>query len=138
MMVNRRGEGLSLNFIIVAILALITLIVIALFFTGGITKLFGTEKEISRVSLDPQIRSLAETTCNFHCTNQNENAYNNPSFPKDLVESGFTGCEQLLGKPFSSCRVEKSCQKADPASAVTGCVGTTEASCVGVTGCVWK
>ena len=134
---SKRGEGLSLNFIIVAILALITLIVIALFFTGGITKLFGIEKDISKVSIDPQIRSLSETTCNFHCTNQNENAYNNPSFPKELVDAGFTGCEQLLGKPFADCKVQESCQKADSASAVS-CIGTTEASCTSTSGCVWK
>lgn len=135
-MVSKRGD-ISLNFIIIAILALITLIVIALFFTGGITKLFGTEQGVVQVSLDPQIKALAENTCNLYCTNQNENAYNSPGFPKDLTDKGYTGCDQLLGKPFSACKITNSCQRVDPASAVS-CVASSEASCRSINGCIWK
>ncbi len=135
-MVSKRGD-ISLNFIIIAILALITLIVIALFFTGGITKLFGTQQGVVQISLNPQIKALAETTCTLHCTNQNENAYNNPSFSKDLIDAGYTGCEQLLGKPYSACQVQKTCQKVDVASAVS-CSATSEAACNSAVGCAWK
>lgn len=136
-MVSKKGD-LSLNFIIIAILALIALIVIALFFTGGITKLFGTQKEISKVSLDPQLRALAEANCRLHCTNQDENAYmGSASIPKELSDAGYTDCEKLLSKPFSECFVQKSCQKEDAASAVS-CIGTTQASCEAVSGCAWK
>ncbi len=137
-MVNKKGDGLSLNFIIVAILALIALIVIALFFTGGMTKLFRTEQDVTKISLDPQIRLLSEASCNLYCTNQNENAFNNPPFPKELMDSGYTNCEQLIDKSFAACNVQATCQKSDPSSAVQGCVGTSQASCEQVAGCVWK
>ncbi|MFH0752803.1 MAG: hypothetical protein V1914_04390 [archaeon] len=135
-MVSKRGEGLSLNFIIVAILALIVLIVVALFFTGGITKLFGTEQDVSKVSLDPQLRLLAESNCELHCTNQNDAYMSSDSIPKELVEAGYTDCEKLIGKSFSVCKAEKSCQRADPLSGAQ-CTGTNEMSCETVDGCVW-
>ncbi len=135
-MMARKGD-ISLNFIIIAILALITLIVIALFFTGGITKLFGTQQEITALSLDPQIKALAESNCKLSCTNQQESAYNSPNFPKDVIGAGFTDCEALLGKSFDSCKAIKTCQKADSASAVS-CIGSTEAACNAVAGCIWK
>ncbi len=137
-MISRRGEGLSLNFIIVAILALMVLIIIALFFTGGITKLFSTEQEVSKVSLDPQLRLLSESNCRLHCTNQDENAYtSSSSLPKDIVDAGYSSCEQLLDKPFSECKVQKTCQKIDSTSAAQ-CSGTLEATCESVAGCEWE
>lgn len=137
-MVSKRGEGLSLNFIIVAILALIVLIIIALFFTGGITKLFGTEQQVSKVSLDPQLRLLSEAQCGQYCTNMNEDAYtSSSSLPKDLLDAGWTSCEDLLSKPYSDCQEQKTCQKEDSASAVQ-CTGTLEATCESVDGCVWQ
>ncbi len=135
-MVSKKGD-LSLNFIIIAILALIVLIIIALFFTGGMTKLFGTEKEVSELTLTPQIKALAEQSCNLHCTNQDENAYSSPSFSADMVEAGYSDCEDILGKPFSDCESQETCQKEDPASAVQ-CTGTFEATCEQIPGCEWQ
>ena len=137
MMVGKRGEGLSLNFIIVAILALIVLIVIALFFTGGITKLFGTEKEISSLALNPNIRALAEQSCSLHCTNQNQNAYMNPNFPQDIIDAGFASCAELLNKNFADCSPKKACQKQDSQSAIN-CASLSQAACESTQGCSWK
>lgn len=138
-MISKKGLDISLNFIIVAVLGLIALIVIALFFTGGIAKLFGTEKGIAELTLTPQIKNLARDQCNLYCTDQQESSYNNPSFSQELIAGGYTDCEDLLLKPFSDCIIQKSCQKEDPLSAAD-CVGvgTTEASCEGIPGCVWK
>jgi hypothetical protein len=52
-MMSKRGQGLSLNVIIVAALALIVLVVIAVIFTSN---LGDTEKKINEVSDDSQLR----------------------------------------------------------------------------------
>lgn len=136
-MVYKRGD-ISLNFIIIAILALIALIVIALFFTGGIAKLFGTEKEVAELTLTPQMEALAKTQCELYCVNKDRDSYDSPRFSDALIEAGYSDCEGLLKESFDvRCVTEKKCQKEDPASSAI-CIGTKEASCERVAGCIWK
>lgn len=37
----KKGQGISLTFIVVAALSLVALVVLILFFTGGVDKIFG-------------------------------------------------------------------------------------------------
>ena len=43
---NKRGVELSMNVIIIAILAILVLVILAVFFTGGITNLFNRIKTL--------------------------------------------------------------------------------------------
>lgn len=90
---NKKGVEISLNFIIIAALALIALIVIALFFLGGAETIFQREKEV--VQLSAQTITLAKQSCSFACTMRNREGYNNPSFPEELTERNIRNCEQL-------------------------------------------
>ena len=88
---NKKGMDISLNFVILAVLALIALIVIALFFTGGLTSLFKQTGEVGSISAEKI--SLYKGQCELYCTLGDENAWANPQF----AEERFAGktCEAL-------------------------------------------
>lgn len=134
---SKRGAGISLNFIILAILALITLIVIALFFTGGIAKLFETEKDITELTLTPQMENLAKSQCELYCANENKNSYEDPSFSEALMQK-YDDCDDLLGKPFSDCVDTKTCQPEVASSDIECNMLTAKSSCEDKPGCAWK
>ncbi len=65
---NKRGQGISMEFIIIAAIALIVLIVIILFFTGGIQKLTGSQQEVIAGTIPDWKRQAWENTCKLACT----------------------------------------------------------------------
>lgn len=91
---NKKGMDISLNFIILAVLGLIALILIALFFTGGLSNLFKQTEDVGSTSAE-QV-ALYKTKCNFYCTTDDEGSWTNPDFPADL---GVKDCSEFdLGK----------------------------------------
>ena len=64
---NKRGQSLSMNTIIITILVVIVLVVIALFFTGGMNSLTNKIKAF----FGAQLTDLQEASarCNAYCTN---------------------------------------------------------------------
>ena len=96
---------ISLNFIILAVLALIALIIVALFFTGGLTNLFEETEEVGDVTGE-QI-ALAEAECVAYCYTGSENSWNNPGFTSAVEEAFGTTCEDLTGSSWSE--VEEDC-----------------------------
>lgn len=135
----KKGD-LSINFIIVAALALIVLIAVALFFTGGIQKLFGTQKGAVGVTVDPQVRALAVQNCKLHCSLGNQDAYNNPNFPEDL-KAKHANCASLLseelGKPVTFLENCGSCGGTST-DTTKSCSGETKTECSSVAGCTWS
>lgn len=132
---NKKGVSLSMEFIIIAALALLALIVIALFFTGGAEKLFGKQKGAVGVTVDPQIKGLATSTCQLSCTLGNKDAYEHPNFPKE-VKAQFDNCEQLLGQSFED-RCGR-CVKSDELSEANCAGKDSKADCQATTGCKWE
>lgn len=104
MKLNRNGMDISLNFIILAVLALIVLIVIALFFTGGLTNLFGKQEEAGNIN--NEMRALWEAKCEFYCTTKDKTSWYKPEFPKELTAK-YASCEKLLTKTWE----DKECEK---------------------------
>tara|TARA_Y100000310_G_C20689321_1_gene821171 strand:- start:1298 stop:1630 length:333 start_codon:yes stop_codon:yes gene_type:complete len=105
--INKKGMDISLNFVILAVLALIALILIALFFTGGLSNLFQQTEEVG--DTDAQQIALAETECKTYCTLGTQNAYDK-DFDEDEAESlGADNCEGLLGKSFEELQ-EDDCE----------------------------
>jgi uncharacterized protein (UPF0333 family) len=75
-MKDKRGQGISMEFIIIAAIALIVLIVIVLFFTGGLEKIFGGQKEIIG-SVSDQQKEIWRSQCKLYCSvGQRENFIN--------------------------------------------------------------
>ncbi len=95
---NKKGAELSLNFLIIAALALIVLILVVLFFTGGFEKIFTKTSEVAELST--QERALAEAICETACALGNEEGYTNPEFSEDIIAAGFDDCESLTDKNF--------------------------------------
>lgn len=73
-MKDKRGQGISMEFIIIAALALIVLIVIVLFFTGALGKIFGQQKDIVGTATDQQKEMWTEA-CRLACTTGGQNPY---------------------------------------------------------------
>ena len=91
---NKKGMDISLNFVILAVLALIALILIALFFTGGLANLFGQTEDVGSISSEKI--ALYESKCNFYCTTQDESAWDEPHFPEEFKADGKTKCTDLV------------------------------------------
>src|SRR3989338_5358954 len=91
---NKKGMDISLNFIILAVLALIALIIIALFFTGGLTNLFGQTEDVASISSEKV--ALYSSKCEFYCTTGNKDAWDRPDFPEDLIEGNIDECIDLV------------------------------------------
>jgi len=93
--IKKRGAELSLNFIILAILAVIVLIGIVFFFLGGAE--FFASKEKATVMISEQDKSLAEAACKLHCSLGNKEKWDKPSFPESVANK-FTSCDDLMAK----------------------------------------
>jgi hypothetical protein len=90
---NKKGLDISLNFVIIAALALIALIVIALIFTGGIDRIIGEQEEV--FTLSTQEIALAESTCKLACSTGSLTAWNNPDFTEDVATT-YADCDALF------------------------------------------
>ncbi|HIJ05218.1 hypothetical protein J4424_05145 [Candidatus Woesearchaeota archaeon] len=107
---NKKGMDISLNFIILAVLALIALIIIALFFTGGLTNLFGQTEDVASISSEKI--ALFTSKCEFYCTTENQNAWDDPDLPEEMkTNSIYDSCEELTDKIFAiHCASEEASQ----------------------------
>jgi hypothetical protein len=94
---NKKGMDLSLNFIILAVLGLISLIVIALFFTGGLNNLFKQTEDVGDVSAEKI--ALAAAECKLYCTTNNQESWDNPGLSEDIQKS-VGGCAELVSGKF--------------------------------------
>jgi len=90
---------ISLNFIILAVLALIALIIIALFFTGGLTNLFKQTEEVGSISSEKI--ALYSSKCEFYCTTQDNGAWSKPQFPEDVADV-YSDCKAITGKDYDA------------------------------------
>lgn len=106
---NKKGMDISLNFIILAVLALIALIIIALFFTGGLTNLFGQTEDVASISSEKI--ALFTSKCEFYCTTEDRNAWDHPDLPDEMkADPDYNTCEKLTGKNYDTKCVEQEAQ----------------------------
>ncbi len=99
---NKRGQGISMEFIIIAAIALIVLIVIILFFTGGIQKLTGGQKEVIAGTVpDWQIKAW-ESRCKLSCSASNFNDYCKTAFKADTDGDGDSDVYYTCSKTNSN------------------------------------
>ena len=90
---KKRGMELSMNFIIIAALALVVLIVGAIFFMGGFKEITGSAQEAT--ALSTQELTLAETTCKTACTFNSKSQWDDPQFTEN-VKAKYADCEALI------------------------------------------
>lgn len=88
---NKKGMDISLNFVILAVLALIALIVVALFFTGGLTNLFKKTEDVG--SIEGESIALLRAKCEYYCGIDDYQSWKDPRFSDEYVKAGFTSCD---------------------------------------------
>lgn len=96
---------ISLNFVILAVLALIALILVALFFTGGLSNLFKQTEEVGSTSAEQL--ALYKSKCSLYCATDDKGSWENPGFPSDLEDTEgnkVDSCDDFssLNKKFNS------------------------------------
>lgn len=131
-MMHKKGAELSLNFIIIAAIVLVVLIVAVLFFTGAGKALMGEQAEITKLST--QEYNLALAVCKSSCMAKSRAAYENPSFTEALVKAGYNSCADLkeLGDFNTVCL--GSCEKSGETT--KSCASLSREECKD--GCEWK
>ena len=91
---NKRGQGISMTYIIVAALALVVLITIILFFTGGLQKLFKAQQETVEGATDQQLE-IWRGQCKLYASLGQEESWNQHKF-KAKNDETYTCAELML------------------------------------------
>lgn len=127
-MKNKRGQGISMEFIIIAALALIALIVIVLFFTGSLGRLSRGTTDTVNTATDQQ-KDMWAKECALSCTTggKNPNFYCTHEFQvKNDKDEVFETWVCNSGKHKSSGTISGKemdlavqCEKAE-----SGCIGS--------------
>lgn len=114
MLKNKKGQGISINYIIIIALALIVLVVIAIYFTGGLDFLFGAQSGVIGGTVDDQTKNIWRSSCNLWCSMGNEASFNNHVFQepnKDANEiyscSGLATADDGTGTKTLSVSCDK-------------------------------
>jgi len=131
---NKRGAELTLNFIIIAALVLIVLIIAVLFFTGTTEKLFKKKVEITRLSVEE--RSLALAICRNACTFKDRSSFENPAFSEDVRNAGFQRCSDFpeLAEGYDELCAKRCKAKTTDPTCVTL---TNKNDCIANANCEW-
>jgi hypothetical protein len=126
-MKDKRGQGISMEFIIIAAIALIVLIVIILFFTGGLEKIFGGQKEVLGTVTD-QTKEIWRSQCKLYCSLGQKENFQNREFRVEGGTSAYKCSDTTLQVKCENC-----------IGSGSGCSSKkTKPDCDGVAGCVWE
>lgn len=103
----------SLNFVIIAVLALVALIVIALFFTGAMSKII--TKQSGVVKITDQELSLLEAGCQTYCSLCQQALFDNPPFEAS-IKNVYAKCSDLpkIGSDYWGKNCAKNCAADNP------------------------
>lgn len=97
---NKKGMEISLNYIIIAVLALIALIIIALIFTGGIKTIFTQQGEVSSIAAEKV--ALYKAKCELACATEDKTTWDAlaKEFPEEFQDV-YPTCDDLTEKSFA-------------------------------------
>lgn len=97
-MYNKKGMELSMNFIIIAALAVIVLIIGAIFFMGGFSSL--RDMIVGTSNVNTYEIDAAKVGCQSACTFNSENGWFEPGFSENIIEyldgNEAATCDDLL------------------------------------------
>tara|TARA_Y100000310_G_scaffold338796_1_gene429500 strand:+ start:5551 stop:5913 length:363 start_codon:yes stop_codon:yes gene_type:complete len=97
---NKKGAELSVNVIIIAILAILVLVVMAFIFTGGTSKITQTMSRILGQAPEANDISLAIAECNTRCSTA-KNTNNDNYFCKHTVT--YQGTQEDVKRIDKNC-----------------------------------
>ncbi len=91
---NKRGQGLSMNIVVIAILAVIILVIIAIIFTGGVGNVYRRMGEFFQIGTRGQTLEFIRQQCNIACStartmdDPSKSSYCNQVFKYDETGAG--------------------------------------------------
>ncbi len=98
--VSKKGQGLSVTYIVIIALSLIVLILIALWFTGSLKFLTGKQKGV--VGASGQEKALWRSNCELWCSLENKESYETHEFGDEKLT-----CSSLIGRDYDDCKPPK-------------------------------
>ncbi len=101
----KKGQGLSMDVIIIAIIAIIILVVLALIFTGGIGKVNQRLKDIFGIGVEGQTEDLAIQQCGVACsTAQASNKPENSAYCGKVYKIDSNNDDKIDSGEVRTCR----------------------------------
>jgi len=100
---NKKGQGISMTYIVIAALALVVLVVIILFFTGALGKMFEQQQEAVGDATEQQ-KSIWRTQCSLYVSLGQEESYDNHEFGDDKIKCSDS---KLMDKSWTQATEEK-------------------------------
>ncbi len=97
---NKKGQGLSMNVVVIAILAVLILVIIAIIFTGGIGNVYKRMGKILQIGTEGSSLEFIKGQCNIACLNAqimedpSGSAYCKNTFTYDENDDGKTSDEE--------------------------------------------
>lgn len=100
---NKKGQEISMTYIVVAAIALVVLIVAILFFTGGLQAIFKAQKETVAGATDQQLE-IWRGQCKLYCSLEQKESWEKHEF-KAGDEVLYTGCghKDLMDTTWEEC-----------------------------------
>jgi len=99
-MKSKKGQGLPMNTIILAIIVIIVLVIIVVFFLGGTSSIAQKIKDIFLGATAGQDKELAVQFCNQYCDRGNEVAWCGHIFKVDTDGDGAAEKNQETGNYY--------------------------------------
>lgn len=113
---NKRGQGLPMNTIIIAIIVIVVLIAIVIFFLGGFRNIASSISSIWSQQVSSTPEALARETCQSYCTATK-------SMASDTEKKGSNFCRQKFNIDKNNDGVLKDAEKGISCETLTSCPG---------------
>lgn len=107
---DKKGQGISMTYIVIAALALVVLVVIILFFTGALERMFTQQKDIVEGATQHQ-QDIWRARCKLYASLDQEDNWDNQVFEDDEGNEYGCGDSELMGKSFDDYIREKEEEK---------------------------
>ncbi|MBU4502888.1 MAG: hypothetical protein KKA79_09910 [Nanoarchaeota archaeon] len=131
---NKKGQGISMTYIIVAALALVVLVTIILFFTGGLQTLFQSQKETVEGATNQQ-KEIWRGQCNLYCSLGQTDNFQGKSFE---ATDGSTYTCDTLGVECEEEVTDGSCNGTPTTGGEECSSAISKEACGLIPGCVWS
>ncbi|MFA5084684.1 MAG: hypothetical protein WC475_04915 [Candidatus Paceibacterota bacterium] len=95
-MMNKKGVEINVTTVIIVILAVLVLVVLSLFFTGGMTPLLDKIRHAG-AAWDTTSIEQAKTACAMYCATESEDSFCNHDFDIGKNKDGTSILEKCTG-----------------------------------------
>lgn len=102
---NKRGVEINVATIIVVILAILVLVILALYFTGGMKNLWGKITPVPSAYEKTDVEH-AQSACTLYCNSQDKNAFCSHEFNLRKQKTTETEVKKCWESPISAQKLD--------------------------------